>query len=142
MITTPQNRVFGENPFREGSLSLSVAYESVTSGGLEPLSLLNSTFLQIGNVGLPNSNFWTFCVSGIIQENCFDIRSTKVKSLLFSVPLQGNYSIRAFNEDVIGFIGRDADLYRFNVSSNFAFIANADFIPDSSSDSLPFADSL
>jgi hypothetical protein len=116
-------------------LNLNVAYESVTSAGSEPLWLLNSTFLQIGNVSLPNSNFWTFCTfctSGIDQENCIDIESTKVKSLLFSIPLQGNYSIRAFNEALIGFLGIDTDLSPFDVLSNFSFVSNAYFIPDCS----------
>jgi hypothetical protein len=96
MITTAQNRIFGVNPFREGSLNLSFVYENVTSAGSEPLSLLNLRFLQIGNVSLPISNFWRFCVSGIGHENCIDVESTAVKSLLFSVPSEGNYSIRAF----------------------------------------------
>jgi hypothetical protein len=150
-ITTPQNRVFAENPLREDLLNLSIAYETVTSKGLESVESLNSTFLQIGNVSLPDSNFWTFCLSGIIQENCFNIRSTEVKSFLFSVPLEGNYSIRAFNDDLMGFIGTDAGLYPFDVSSDFLFVPNAYFIPDSSktptpsrtpSASLPFANSL
>jgi hypothetical protein len=68
-----------------------------------------------------------------------------VKSLLFSVPLEGNYSIRAFNEGLIGFIGTDAGFRPFDVSSNVSFIPNAYFIPNSSttaSNSLPFADSF
>jgi hypothetical protein len=56
-ITTPQNRVFGVNPFREGSLNLTIVYENVKSAGLEPLGSLNSRFLTIGNISLPDSNF-------------------------------------------------------------------------------------
>jgi hypothetical protein len=55
-----------------------------------------------------------------------------MKSLLFSVPLEGNCSIRTFNEELIGCIGPDAGIYRFNVSSNFTFIPITYFIPDRS----------
>jgi hypothetical protein len=126
-ISTPLKCVVGENPFREGSLNLSIAYENATSAGLEQLWGLNSTVLQIGNVSLPDSNFWTFCISAIGYENCFDIKSTKVKSLLFSVPFQGSYSIRAFKEGSMGFIGTEACLWPFDVSSNFSFIPSAKF---------------
>jgi hypothetical protein len=109
-ITTPQNRVFGVNPLRQGSLNLNIIYENVTSADSEPLWLLNSTFLQIGNVSLPNSDFRRFCISGIGYENCIDIESTEVKSLLFSVPSEGNYSIRTWNEGLIGLNETEADL--------------------------------
>jgi hypothetical protein len=36
-ITTPQNRIFGVNPFGEGSLNLRFVYGKVTSTDSEPL---------------------------------------------------------------------------------------------------------
>jgi hypothetical protein len=131
-ITTPQNRVFGGTPIRQSSLNLSIVYENVTSADSEPLWLLNSTFLQIGNVSLPNSDFWNFCISGIDPKYCIHIESRKVKSLLFSVPSQGSYSIRASNEVLIGFIEADSGLSSFNVWSNFSFIPEGYFVVGSS----------
>jgi hypothetical protein len=139
-ITTPQNRIFGVNPFRQGSLNLYFVYGKVTSADSEPLLLLNSTFLQIGNVSLPNCDFWRFCLSGLDHESCIDIdinidmgiESKSVKSLLFSVPSEGNYSIRVLNEGLIGFIETEAGVSSFNVWSDFCFISEVHFIPDSS----------
>jgi hypothetical protein len=131
-ITTPQNRVFGGTAIRQSSLNLSIVYETVTSADSEPLWLLNSTFLQIGNVSLPNCEFWRFCVSGNDQEICISGESTAVKSLLFSVPSQGSYSVRASNEVLIGFIEADSALSSFNVWSNFSFIPEGYFVVDSS----------
>jgi hypothetical protein len=110
MITTSHNRVFGVSPLREGYLNLTLAYEKLTSRGSEPLWLLNSTFVQIGNISLPISNFWKFCVSGIDYENCIDIESTKVKSLIFSVPSQGDYSIQTLNNGFRELIDIESDL--------------------------------
>jgi hypothetical protein len=99
MITTPQNRVFGRKPLREGYWNLTLIYKSVTSAGSEPLWLLNSTFLQIGNITFPHSGIWNFCISEMEGENCIDIESTAAKSLLLSVPSEENYSIRALKKD-------------------------------------------
>jgi hypothetical protein len=131
-IITPQNRVFSVNPFHEGSLNLSIFYGSVTSANSEPLWLLNSTFLQIGNISVPISRFWTFCISGICEERCIEIESTTVRSLIFSVRSQGNYSIRGLNEGLIGLFETETGLSSFDVSSNFPFIPEAHFIIEKS----------
>jgi hypothetical protein len=128
-IITSQNRVFGWNPFRQGSLNLSIIYESVTSADSEPLWFLNLTFLQIGNVSVPFSEFWTFCILGIGDQSCHDTESRFVKSLLFSLPSQGHYSIRGLNENLMGFFETESGLWSFNVSSNFSFIPEVHFIP-------------
>jgi hypothetical protein len=93
-ITTPHARIFGVSPVRQGSLNLNLIYESVTSANVEPLSLLNERFIQIGNVSVPESDGWSFCVSRLGYENCFETESKNVKSLIFSVPSEGQYSIR------------------------------------------------
>jgi hypothetical protein len=131
-ITTPQNRVFGVGPSGLGSLNLSIVYESGTSANSEPLSSLEQKFLQIGNVNLPNSGFWSFCISGIDERYCIDIESKKVKSLLFSVPSHGNYSIRALSEGLMGFLGTEEGLSSFNVGSEVSLIPEVHFIPDRS----------
>jgi hypothetical protein len=125
--------VFGVTPSRgEGPLNLSIAYESVTQADSEPLWLLNSTFLQIGNISVPFSDFWRFCISGIDQETCFDIESAKLKSLLFSVPSQGNYSIRGLGDGLRGFFETGEGMPLFEVSSNLSFILEAQFRTESS----------
>jgi hypothetical protein len=112
-ITTPRSRVFGVYLLRQGSLNLNVAYEVPTTAGLEPLWLLNSTFLQIGSVSLPLPGFWTFCLSGVGDETCIDIESAAMGSLLFFVPSQGNYSIRAILDHLIGFLETMSGRYIF-----------------------------
>jgi hypothetical protein len=78
-ITTPHPSVFGVNPLSQGSLNLGLIYERGTSSGSEPISLLNSTFLQIWNPNLlPASDIWNFCVFGLDNENCFETGSKKV----------------------------------------------------------------
>jgi hypothetical protein len=131
--------VFGVNPVRQGSLNLSVVYETVTSAGSEPLWLLNSTFLQIGKVSVPTSRFWTFCISGIGHESCIETESRAVKSLLFSVPSQGKYSIRGSNGGLIGFFETEAGVCSFDVFSNFSFIPEAHFVPERRSSLTPMA---
>jgi hypothetical protein len=105
-----------------------IFYEQTTSQDSEPLWLLNSTFLQIGNVSAPTSDFWRFSVSGNGQEEVFDIESTEVKSLIVSVPSQGHYSIRALRSGSDGFFETDAGLWSFDVSSNFSFVPSAHFM--------------
>jgi hypothetical protein len=124
--------VFGRHPLRAGFLNLSIVYECVTSAGSESLWLLNSRFLQIGNISLPISRFWTFCISGISEASCIDTESTTVKSLLFSVPSSGSYSIRALNDDLMGFFQTSSGLRSFDVSSNFSFIPEVHFVSQSS----------
>jgi hypothetical protein len=54
-----------------------------------------------------------------------------VKSLLFSVPSQGNYSIQAFSDGLMGVLETSGGLYSFDVSS-YIFISEVSFSPRSS----------
>jgi hypothetical protein len=63
ILQTPRDPLFGRSPSRQGELNLTIIYGGVTSENPEPLSALNATFLQIGNISLPRRGSWTFCVS-------------------------------------------------------------------------------
>jgi hypothetical protein len=105
-VTTPQNWVFWRESISERVFfsNLNIVSENVTSAGSEPLWWLNSTFLQFGNVNLPISRFWTFCILRIGQEDRVDIESMAVKSLLFFVPSPGNSSLLRIERRINGFL--------------------------------------
>jgi hypothetical protein len=128
-IATTYDRVFGVPPLRQGSLNLSLVYGGESGPGFEPLGLLNSAFVQIGNITLPNSEFRRFCLSQTGAENCIDIQPMEVRGLIFSVPLSGVYSIQAMNENLTGFIERKGHLHEFHVFPNLFYIPEAHFIP-------------
>jgi hypothetical protein len=136
---TQANRLFGVSPTLEGWLNLTILYGCETTGWAEPLSGLNATFLQIGNLnfnapldlngftGLP----WTFCVSKSGDEKWFLRQSTEMtemKSAVVSLPLFGSYSIQAFLDGWTGVLETAEGSSSFNVSGDFLFIAQAGFV--------------
>jgi hypothetical protein len=129
VFITPRNRLFGVSPFRSGLLNLVIVYENVTTQGSELLSNLNATFLQIGNITVPLSNEWTICVSGSGYEDCYPIRSSVMKSLIVTVPIEGNYSIEMISDAESGRLETTERVSSFVVSSPNSFVAEAAFIP-------------
>jgi hypothetical protein len=129
IFTTPRNRLFGVSPSCSGLLNLVIVYENVTTAGSELLSNLNATFLQIGNITAPLSNDWTVCISGENHEACYVTHSSVVKSLIVSIPSQGNYSFKMSSDALSGVLERDGGLSSFIVAGTRSFVADAHFVP-------------
>jgi hypothetical protein len=129
VFTTPRNRLFGVGPSSSGLLNLVIVYGNVTTQGSEPLSNLKATFLQIGNITVPLSNDWTICVSGSGYEHCSLTRSAVMKSLIVTVPLEGNYSIEVVSDAESGRLETTEHVSSFVVSSPNSFVAESVFIP-------------
>jgi hypothetical protein len=100
----------------------------VTTQGSEPLFGLNVTLLQIGDFSLPLPGIWTFCLSQEIYEHCFGSELLDVKSMIVSVPMEGNYSIQASSDDISGFFETLTGFPLFEVNSNHTFIENCEFV--------------
>jgi hypothetical protein len=128
VFTTPRNRLFGVSPSGSGLSNMVIVYGNVTTQGGEPLSSLSPTFLHIGNVTVPPSNDWTVCTSGGNREACHATHSSVVRSLLVSIPSQGNYSLKMFSGALSGILERDGDLPTFVVAGTRSFVANAHFV--------------
>jgi hypothetical protein len=98
--------------------------------GDEPVSFLNATFLQIGNVSFPASasESCSFCVSSVDHEHCSGIVSNEVKSVIMSVPSAANYSVKGFWGGVSGFYEVHPSLSVFEVVSDSSFFPNAYFV--------------
>jgi hypothetical protein len=90
-------------------------YGTVTTQETEPLSGVNATLLQIGNITAPLSRDWTVCISGENREGCYATHSSVVRSLLVSIPSQGNYSVKMLNDALYGVLERDGGLSTFVV---------------------------
>jgi hypothetical protein len=129
VFTTPRNRLFGVSPSSSGLLNSVIVSGNVTTQGSEPLSNLNATFLQIGNITVPLSNDRTICISGSGYEHCYPTRSAVMKSLIVTVPHEGNYSIEVVTDAVSGRLETTEHVSSFVVSSRNPFLAEAVFIP-------------
>jgi hypothetical protein len=93
VFRTSRNRLFGVSPSSSNLSDLVIVYGTVTTQENEPLSELNATLLQIGNVTAPRSSDWTVCISNESREACYVTHSSLVQSLIVSVPSQGNIPI-------------------------------------------------
>jgi hypothetical protein len=137
VFATSGNRLFGVSPSSSALFDLAIVYESVTVQNNEPFSKLNATFLQIGNLTIPRSSHWTFCVSGMGHNDCFLTRSSIVKSLVMRVPSAGNYLVKAFNDVTSGFLETSEGISILSVSSNRSFISECHFVADATSTVSP-----
>jgi hypothetical protein len=137
MFITPRNRLFGVSPSNSNLFKLVILYESLTNQPQESLWKLNATFLQIGNLTIPQSNDWIFCVSDVGHNDCFPMRSSVVKSLIVSVPSVGNYSIRAFNNATSGFLETEEGVSILSVALNYSFFSKCHFVPDATATVAP-----
>jgi hypothetical protein len=89
---------------------------------------LNGTFSQIGNLSLPDKEWWTFCISGKNDEHWIQSESGTIRSILFSTDGRGNRSIRAFSANLSGFLIPGDGCARFAIESNLSFFPFAQFI--------------
>jgi hypothetical protein len=124
IFATHGNQLFGATPSVQGLLNLTIIYGAVTSEDVERVSSLHLTMIQIGNVTLPPSDFWTLCTSRLCRtgsENCFKTESFEIKSLLVTVESPGNYSIRAFKGSLSGFLVTEAADPLYAVDSHVTF---------------------
>jgi hypothetical protein len=128
IFTTPHNQLFGISPSSSGSLNLAILFGGVTSKGSEPLTNLNGTFLQIGNVNLPDKELWTICISGKKYEHCIESPSRTIRSILFSTDGPGNRLIRAFSANLSGFLVPGDGCGPFIAESNLSFFPSAQFV--------------
>jgi hypothetical protein len=119
VFATNGPRVFGASPSSSGSVNLSIWYGTVRTSDTEPLSGLNAPFLRLGNVSLPDSRSWTFCISGDSFRRCIDADSVDVKSLTFSVPSPGRYSVNAMNAVHSGRLETDDRLPFFEIADEW-----------------------
>jgi hypothetical protein len=88
---------------------------------------LQTVFLQIGNLSIPEDEKWTFCLSDGTYERCIGAPSDSVKSIVVSIPHLGNYSIQAFTDRRRGHLECDGNAI-FQVNSNVSFFQTALFV--------------
>jgi hypothetical protein len=129
IFATPRNRLFGVSPSSSTLFKMMIMYGDVTRQGHEPVSKLNATFLQIENITAPLSKDWLFSVCGAGPEDCYQSRSTNVKSIIVTLPWQGNYSVKMFHETISGFLESEKDVSIFDVGSDHLFVPDAYFVP-------------
>jgi hypothetical protein len=90
VCTAQRSRSFGVSPLYCNLFSLVIGYGSVTTQENELLPGLNARPLPIGNVMAPLSSDWKVCISGKSRESRRATRSSVVKSVIVSVPSEGN----------------------------------------------------
>jgi hypothetical protein len=125
IIETPGDRLFGVNPAQLGGLKLTILFGSATSNLSEPLSKLNATLLQIGRLNPALSGDCTLCVRALSSDSgdrCLAIGSSRVESLIFSIPLRGTHSVTASNATVDFILATPGGVSSFEVDSDRFFI--------------------
>jgi hypothetical protein len=130
VFTMAHNRIFATTPHELGQVFMAILYDVVTTENIEPLSGADHPFLQIGNVSLPVSTPWLFCVSavdGLGSEWCFDSGASVVRSILVSISNVGNYSIGAASRSFQGFLERFDGSPFFEILSISTFVDEARF---------------
>jgi hypothetical protein len=127
VFTTESNRLFCASPSRFGPFNLVILYGRTTEKNTEPLSGLNGTFLHIGNVSLPNTLIWTFCIASSGSDRCFSSQSSSVRSIIVSVPEPDNYSVFLSSDGMHWRLETVEGNSLFEVGSDSSFIASANF---------------
>jgi hypothetical protein len=129
VFETPQNRLFGVSP--GGTTSIAIVYGSPTAANVEPLSELATSFLQIGNLSLPGSDPWTFCLTSngtnAGLSRCFGTDLVEIKSFVCSVADGGNFSIAASSISFRGFLVHADGSAIFEVQTIRTFVDEAYF---------------
>jgi hypothetical protein len=130
VFETEGTRLFGSSPSSTSLIDLTIFYHRVTLANDEPLSELQTSFLQIGNLNISENNDekWTFCVSNGVDERCIAAPSADVTSVVLSIPTFSNYSIQAFTDERRGHLESDGNPV-FEVNSNISFFDTALFVP-------------
>jgi hypothetical protein len=120
---------FGVTPYHQGELNLTLVYETAMADKAEllPSSVI---FLQIHNISMPDGRC-EFCILSAASTSCFRTESTIARSLIVSLPSEGNYSIRARAEDFAGFLAIADDCFSFGVGSNGVTVSDAYFVSES-----------
>jgi hypothetical protein len=136
IFRTDRDPLFGVAPSRLNLPNFVITYGTVTKPEREPLSGLNVTFLQIGNVTAGQSSDGLLCVRGAIRKDCSQTRSSVMKSLIVSVPWEGNYSVELFGDAISGFLESQEGVSLFSVTSAHSFVADAHFVPFAATPSL------
>jgi hypothetical protein len=96
------------------SLNLTILFSCLTSDNGEVLTGLSATFLQTGNLNLPDVQFWAFCVLGMYHE--------------YETEAQGKGSINAFSGATAGFLTTSGGLFSFEVDTNRSFVQEGHFV--------------
>jgi hypothetical protein len=128
LFRTTQDRLLGSFPDVGGSLTLAIVYGDVTAEGNEPLLGLglNESFLQIGNLSIPDGFPWTFHFSSGDQiERSLALNLSGAKSILFSLPRKGTYSISASVNGTTDVIETDDYRLAIDVDSDVVYVAGA-----------------
>jgi hypothetical protein len=116
--------LFGTSPSNLGELRMVIFYREVTPEGAERLSLLNSTFVHVGNLSLSDSelNSLRFCVRSSGYEQCFESMPRPIRGCIVSVPCAGRYwfpaSANNHHENLTGSCGRSV----FDIAPHYSFI--------------------
>jgi hypothetical protein len=127
-FATKSNQLFGVCPSIRNFSDWVILYENITTRENEPLSQRDSTLLQIGNITAPLSSDWKLCVSGSGYEKCYLTPSSIVKSLIVTVPSQGNYSVTMLSNAASGFLQEEKGVSHFLVPQNGSFVADAHLV--------------
>jgi hypothetical protein len=128
LFVTEGSRLFNVSSYLSNDADLAILFRSETEANVEPLENLTQTLLHIGNLELPVETLWSFCVSGADFKRCFGNESTRIKSMIVSVPSIGSYSIEAFGAGLAGLLEDSTGSSKFEVDSRNTFIANARFV--------------
>jgi hypothetical protein len=122
IFITSRNRLFGVSPSSSNLLNLVIVYLNVTNEENGPLLKLNGTLLEIGNVTIPLSSYWMLCMSGVGCEDWDETGSSSVKSLIVSIPSEGNYSVKMFCDVRTGLLETEQNVSIFTVSLARSFV--------------------
>jgi hypothetical protein len=129
VFVTPRAPLFGVRPLHQGKLNLTLVYQTAMADKTELLPNSPAIFLQILNLTLPPGRC-EFCIFSAASTRWFGTEPTIVRSLIVSVPSEGNYSIRARAEDFTGFLAIAHDDFAFDVASNSSIVSDAYFVAD------------
>jgi hypothetical protein len=121
-IFAPSAGLFAIIPELSGTVFLTILYPNTATTAQEP-SFAGSPSLSIGDITLPASDSWRFCLSG---ANCSQSVFRAVRSIFTVVPESGRYSIIAEGAER-GFLGPSDEDNGFEISSTSSFVTKAGF---------------
>jgi hypothetical protein len=107
-----------------GTSYLTILYGVLTDSEPPDLDEFSGTFLHIGNLTLPAESGWihVFCVSGPDFAKCFSDELMIARSLIVSVPAEGDYSISVMRGPVSGLLMPSGGPSLFPITSSYLFV--------------------
>jgi hypothetical protein len=105
-FVTDSSPLFGTAPSNGGDFDLVICYRRATVKETENLSSLDSRFIHIDEVQIPDSvvSSWTLCIETIESTRCIVNMTPFVRSLVFRGVLNHDYRFPAAGDGVSGYL--------------------------------------